>query len=109
MTLHLMCIYLGHKCMFVPNIKFLCLNLWLGELCTDANDTNDANANDRWTKHDHMRLFGSMSNEPKNDHTTDRQRFVEHSFFTHTHANSMYFQIWCFELQYFQLNSRLCT
>ena len=27
----------------IPNIKFVCLNLWLGEVCID-NDVND-NAN----------------------------------------------------------------
>ena len=36
-TKYLMCIYEGHKCITVPNRKFVCLTLWLGELCTDAN------------------------------------------------------------------------
>ena len=44
-------------------MKFLCLTLWLGEVCTDdandTNDTNDANHDDaRWTKHDCISLFG---------------------------------------------------
>ena len=43
----------------VPNMKFLCLNLWLREVCTDdASDTNDANNEARWTTHDCIRLFG---------------------------------------------------
>ena len=25
---------------FIPNMKFLCLTLWLGELCTDDNDSD---------------------------------------------------------------------
>ena len=33
--------------MSVPNMKFLCLTLWQGEVCTDDNnDDTDANAND---------------------------------------------------------------
>ena len=27
--------------MFIPNVKFLCLALWLGEVCTDDADAND--------------------------------------------------------------------
>ena len=39
--------------MSVPNMKLLCLILWLGEVCTDTNaDANDAN-----TKHDYVRLW----------------------------------------------------
>ena len=55
-----MCIYGEHSCISVPNMKFICLTLWLGEVCTDAN-ANDANTNDndaQWTKHDCIRLFG---------------------------------------------------
>ena len=52
-----MCICEGHKCISIPNMKFLCLIM-----CTDnANDdTNDDANNDiaRWTKHDDKRLFG---------------------------------------------------
>ena len=46
----------------VLNMKFLCLNLLLGEVCTDNTDAANANnANDdaRRTKHDFIRLFGS--------------------------------------------------
>ena len=53
----LMCIYGGHMCICIPNIKFLCLTLCQGEVCTDDDD--DANINDaRRTKHGCIRLFG---------------------------------------------------
>ena len=57
---NLMCIYEGHRCICVPNMKFVCLTLLLGEVCTD-NANADANTDDdnaRWTKHDCIRLFG---------------------------------------------------
>ena len=40
----------------VPNMKFLCLALWQGKVCTDANN-DDA----RLTKHD---CIGSLVNKP---------------------------------------------
>ena len=40
-TKYLMCIYEGHRCTCMPNMKILCLVLLLGKVCTD-----DANAND---------------------------------------------------------------
>ena len=43
MTKYLMCIYGGHMCMCIPHMKFLCLTLWQGEVCTDDDD-DDANA-----------------------------------------------------------------
>ena len=57
-----MSIYEGHRCMCVPNMKFVCLTLWLGEVCTDGNtddyDTNTDDADDaQWTKHDCIRFF----------------------------------------------------
>ena len=38
-----MCIYEGHRCISVPNMKFLSSNLWLGGVCTDdaKEDVND--------------------------------------------------------------------
>ena len=49
-TKYLMCIYGGHMCICIPNMKFLCLTLWQREVCTDdANadaNADDANAND---------------------------------------------------------------
>ena len=41
-------------------MKFVCLTLSLGEVCTDnVNDDNTNNDDDaRWTKHDCIRLFG---------------------------------------------------
>ena len=32
-------------CTGIPNMKFLCLTLWQGEVCTE-DDANNANAND---------------------------------------------------------------
>ena len=43
-TKYLMCIYEGHICICVSNMKFVCLNVWLGEVCTD--NANNANIND---------------------------------------------------------------
>ena len=46
----------------IPNMKFLCLTMCQGEVCTDnddANANNDTNNDDaRWTIHDCIRLFG---------------------------------------------------
>ena len=47
MTKYLMCIYgRGHMCICIPNMKFLCLALWQGEVCTDANDDANTDIND---------------------------------------------------------------
>ena len=41
--LNIQCAYLEHKCIFLSNMKFLSLILWLGGLCTDdANDLSIA-------------------------------------------------------------------
>ena len=60
---YLICLYAGYMGIFVLNIKFLCLTWWLGEVCIDDTNTDDANddANHedaRRTKHDCKRLFG---------------------------------------------------
>ena len=36
--------YYGHVYIFIPNMKFLCLTMWLGGLYTD-NDDADTNTN----------------------------------------------------------------
>ena len=41
-------------------MKFVCLNLWLAEVCTDDANDNDA----RWTKHDWKKALW-LINEPK--------------------------------------------
>ena len=69
MTKYLMCIYWGHICIFISNMKFISLILWLGELCTDNSDT-DADADDtdnyaRRTNRDYIGSFGRIPNEPK--------------------------------------------
>ena len=40
-TKYLMYIYGEQMCMCIPNMKFLCLNLWLGEVYTDNANNND--------------------------------------------------------------------
>ena len=47
----------AHQCIHIPNMKFVCLTLWLGEVCTDndANTDVDTDAIDDdagWTKYD---------------------------------------------------------
>ena len=52
---------------------FLYLNLWLGRLCTDADDNDTADTNDaddddnyaRGTNHDYVSPFAIIPNEPK--------------------------------------------
>ena len=39
-TKYIMCIYERHKCTCLPSIKFVRLNLWLEEVCTDHTNTN---------------------------------------------------------------------
>ena len=43
-----MYIYGGHMCTCIPNMKFLCLTMCQGEVCTDDDANNDDanNAND---------------------------------------------------------------
>ena len=69
MTKYLMCIYWGHMCIFIPNMKFLSSILWLGELCPDADDANadDTDNYARWTNHDYIGSFGRIPNEPKTE------------------------------------------
>ena len=40
-TKYLMCMYGVHMCVCVSNMKFLCLTLCQGEVCTDTANTND--------------------------------------------------------------------
>ena len=68
----LMCIYWGHMYIFISNMRFLSLILWLGGLCTDANadnadntDTDEDNNYARRTIHDHVGSFCIIPNEPK--------------------------------------------
>ena len=61
MTKYLMCIYWGHICIFIPNMKFLSWILWLGGLCTDADGTDNYAW---WTNHDYTGSFGKIPNQP---------------------------------------------
>ena len=48
-------------------MKFLCLILWLVEMCTDTdtnNDDDDANDDVRRTKRDYVGVTGIMPNKP---------------------------------------------
>ena len=45
--------------------KVSILILWLGGLCTDADDDADADNYARWTNHDYIGSFGRIPNEPK--------------------------------------------
>ena len=79
MTKYLMCIYWGHICIFTSNMKFLSLILWLGGLCTDADNgnANDADNTDnyaRWTNHDYIGSFGRIPNEPKSRNKIKQKR-----------------------------------
>ena len=57
-----MCIYWGYICIFISNMKFPSLILWLEGLCTDADDTHNYA---RRTNHDYIGSFGRIPNEPK--------------------------------------------
>ena len=59
----MMYIYHGHMDIFIPNMKFLCLTLWLGGVSTDAN-TADNDDTGQWKKHDWGSLVGNPD-EPK--------------------------------------------
>ena len=59
-----MCIYGGHMYICLPNMKFLCLTLWQGEICTD--DANAANANDNGQSMIVLGFLVDKPNEPKN-------------------------------------------
>ena len=62
-----MCMYGGHMCICIPNMKFLCLTLCQGKVCTDNDADVDVNDDDtRQTKHDCRRLLVDQPNEPKN-------------------------------------------
>ena len=37
---YLMCIDGGHMCICIPNMKFLCLTMCQGEVCTDDDDAD---------------------------------------------------------------------
>ena len=57
--------YGGHTCICVPNTKFLCLTLCQGEVCTDADDVNDDDANDNGQSMIVQGPLVDKPNEPK--------------------------------------------
>ena len=44
-------------CICVPNMKFLCLSLCQGEVCTDDANADDANINDGNTNDDRQSMI----------------------------------------------------
>ena len=52
-----MCTYEGHMYTCIPNMKFLCLTLCQGDVCTDDTNT-DSNDDTQQAIHDCIRLFG---------------------------------------------------
>ena len=72
-TKYLMCMYGGHMCMCVPNIKFLCLTL-----CQRGGvDIDDADANDTNDDGQLMIVQGSLLDKPNEPKTTQRDRTVK--------------------------------
>ena len=55
-----MCTYGGHMCICILNVKFLCLTLCWGGVCTDDNDANANDANDGQS----MVVQGSLVDKP---------------------------------------------
>ena len=60
MAKYLMCIYGAHMCICILNMRFLCLTLCQGEVCTDDNDAN-ADAND---DRQSIIVLGSLVDKP---------------------------------------------
>ena len=78
MTKYLMCTHGGHVCTCIQNMKFLCLTLCQGEVCTDADanaedaNTDNANANDANANNDgqSMTVQGSLVDKPNEPKTS---------------------------------------
>ena len=67
MTKCFMCIYKRRVGISVPNMKFLCLILWLGWVCTDDVNTDDA-ADAEGAQS--MIVYGSLVDKPKEPKTS---------------------------------------
>ena len=63
-TKYLMCIYGGHMCICIPNMKLLCLTMCQREVCTDDDNANDANDGQS------MIVQGSLVDKPNEPKTT---------------------------------------
>ena len=64
--LNIWCLHGDYVCICIPSVKFLCLTLWLGEVCTDDN----ANEDTGWhtsAKHYCIRRFGWWTKWAKNE------------------------------------------
>ena len=62
-----MCIYGGHMCKCIPDMKFLCLSLCQGKVCTDDANDDNANANDDGQS---MIVEGSLVDKPNEPKTS---------------------------------------
>ena len=72
-TKYLMCIYGGHIYICIPNMKFLCLTLCQGEVCTDHANDDNANANvDRQS----MIVQGSLVDKPNEPRTICQNHYL---------------------------------
>ena len=56
---------------FIPNMKFLCLTLSLGEVCTDDTDTNNDDASDDTQRTKHDCLINQMSHKAGKGNATE--------------------------------------
>ena len=56
---------LGQMCVFISNMKFLSLILWLGGLCIDTGAANNNDNHARRTSHDYTGSFGIIRNKSK--------------------------------------------
>ena len=56
-----MCIYQGYMGIFLPNMKVLCVTLWLRGVCTDNADANDDTNDDDAQS---MTVKGSLVDKP---------------------------------------------
>ena len=104
-----MCIYGGHTCTCIPNMKFLCLTLRRGKVCTD--DNTDSNDNEDDTRRIKTWLFlalwlmNQMSQKPRMHfyvlHVIDSDNTSKSDFCPHWH--------WCHVLPVITIQSDRIT
>ena len=75
-------------------MKFLSLILWLGELCTDANNANAVDTDNyaRRSNHDYTCSFGRIPNKPKSSvyHNSNIQLSKTGHLFMETYFQDQY-------------------
>ena len=82
---YLMCIYGGHICICIPNMKFLCLTLWQGKVCTD----DDANDDDTNTNDNRQSMIEGSLADKRNEPKTKKTKMALDSFDTSTEQPSV--------------------